>query len=183
MAYSVHVSRQTPAATSTASNLVGSTNESTRRGRGNLRLVTPQSDRNPSPIDAEPIVLIVDDEDAIRDFLRSALEAEGYRVLAAGDGESALTLCERYVPTIILLDLMMPRMDGLSFLHEFRRRYGVDAAAIYIMSAVRTAVEHAEASGVAGAFPKPFDLDEVLAVIGATVRQSSIAATNGHAHA
>jgi len=112
-----------------------------------------------------PTVLIVDDEDGIRDFLRSAFEAEGYTVLAAADGEAALTLCEHYQPDAILLDLMMPRLDGLGFLHEFRRRHGVDACPIYIMSAVSTAVEHARAAGVAGAIVKPFDLEEMLQLI------------------
>jgi DNA-binding response OmpR family regulator len=57
---------------------------------------------------------------------------------------------------------MMPHLDGLGFLHEFRRRHGLDACAIFIMSAVSTAVQHAEAAGVAGAFVKPFDLDELM---------------------
>lgn len=109
-----------------------------------------------------PVVLIVDDEDGIRDFLRSAFETEGYTVLAAADGEAALMLCEHLRPDIILLDLMMPRLDGLGFLHEFRRRYGFDTCPTYIMSAVGTAVEHAEAAGVTGAIVKPFDLEAVL---------------------
>lgn len=108
-----------------------------------------------------PTVLVVDDEDAIRDFLRSALESEGYRVVAAGDGADALTLCEQYHPDLVLLDLMMPGIDGLGFLHEFRRRYDTDTP-VYIMSAVRTAADHARAAGVAGVFLKPFDLDDLL---------------------
>ncbi|HEX2186888.1 MAG TPA: response regulator transcription factor [Chloroflexota bacterium] len=126
----------------------------------------------------------MDDEDAIRDFLRSALEAEGYRVLAAGDGEAALSMCERYRPDIILLDLMMPRMDGLGFLRHFHRRFGKDAAIIFIMSAVAAAVEHVRGSDVAGAFIKPFDLDELLETINAHAhrgggRQRDNAGTEG----
>ncbi|HEU5314663.1 MAG TPA: response regulator [Chloroflexota bacterium] len=111
-------------------------------------------------------VLIVDDEAPICDFLRSAFESEGYTVLVAADGIAALGVCEHYQPDAILLDLMMPRLDGLGFLHEFRRRYGVDACPIVIMSAVSTAVEHAEAAGVAGAIVKPFDLDALLDLVG-----------------
>jgi len=110
-------------------------------------------------------VLIVDDEDGIRDFLRCAFQSEGYTVLVAPDGVDALALCEVCVPDTILLDLMMPRMDGLRFLHEFRRRHGVDACPVIIMSAVSTAVEHAEAAGVTGAVVKPFDLDELLDMV------------------
>jgi DNA-binding response OmpR family regulator len=113
--------------------------------------------------------MVVDDEDGIRDFLRSAFEAEGYMVLAAADGEAALALCEHFQPDVILLDLMMPRLDGLGFLHEFRRRYELDSCAIVIMSAVSTAVQHAEAAGVAGAIVKPFDLDDLLETVGRLV--------------
>jgi DNA-binding response OmpR family regulator len=115
-------------------------------------------------------VLIVDDEEGIRDFLRSAFQAEGYTVLAAQDGEAALQLCEHYVPDTILLDLMMPRLDGLGFLHEFRRRHGVDVCPIIIMSAVSTAVEHAAAAGVTGAVVKPFDLEELIDMVADALR-------------
>jgi two-component system chemotaxis response regulator CheY len=110
-------------------------------------------------------VLIVDDERGIRDFLCSAFQAEGYTALVAGDGEAALQVCDAYLPDVILLDLMMPRLDGLGFLHEFRRRHGLDVCPIIIMSAVSTAVEHAEAAGVTGAVVKPFDLEDLIAMV------------------
>ena len=59
----------------------------------------PHLEDGPRPLSDAPTVLVIDDEDAIRDFLRSALEAEGYDVLTAGDGLDALALCERYVST------------------------------------------------------------------------------------
>ena len=117
------------------------------------------------PVSTGPTVLIVDDEDGIRDFLRSAFQAEGYTVLVAGDGEAALQVCEACRPDVVLLDLMMPKLDGLGFLHEFRRRHGVDACPIIIMSAVSTAVEHAEAAGVTGAVVKPFDLEDLIVMV------------------
>jgi len=134
-------------------------------GAGRLHLVKPDSSEPWLGGHVVPTILVVDDEDAIRDFLRSALEAEGYRVLAADDGEAALTLCERHPPDLILLDLMMPRLDGLGFLHEFRRRSRHENVPVYIMSAVRTAADHARAAGVTGVFLKPFDLDELLDTI------------------
>ena len=112
-----------------------------------------------------PTVLIVDDEQGIRDFLRSAFQGEGYSVLVAGDGEDALQLCEACLPDVVLLDLMMPRLDGLGFLHEFRRRHGLDVCPVIIMSAVSTAVEHAEAAGVTGAVVKPFDLEDLIEMV------------------
>jgi CheY-like chemotaxis protein len=119
-----------------------------------------------------PTVLIVDDEDAIRDFLRSALEAEGYTVLAAGDGLDALALCERYQVHVVLLDLNMPRLDGLGFLSRMRQRQGLEGVSVYIMSAVHTAVDHAVAQSVAGGFVKPFDLDELIETLGDAVSPS-----------
>jgi two-component system response regulator MprA len=139
-----------------------------RESKGHLTLVDARR-KQPQRASAEPAVLIVDDEDAIRDFLRSAFEAEGYSVLAAGDGVAALALCERYQPDAILLDLMMPRLDGLGFLHEFRRLHGLTTP-IFMMSAAWTATAHAQAAGVAGAFVKPFNLDEVLDAVAAAVR-------------
>jgi CheY-like chemotaxis protein len=116
-----------------------------------------------------PTVLIVDDADAIRDFLRSALEAEGYNVLAAGDGVDALALCERYQVDAILLDLMMPRLDGPGFLACLRQRQGREGTSVFLMSAMGSAVEFAFAEGVAGAFVKPFDLDELVDALRAAV--------------
>jgi DNA-binding response OmpR family regulator len=127
--------------------------------------------RQPAGARPRATVLVVDDDDAIRDFLRSALESEGYAVLAAGDGMDALTLCERYPADVILLDLMMPRMGGLAFLARFRQLHGPDGADVFVMSAVRAAVEQAAAEGVAGTFVKPFDLDELLDTVGAAAER------------
>jgi CheY-like chemotaxis protein len=145
--------------------------------------------RQPAGQRTSATVLVVDDDDAIRDFLRSALESEGYAVLAAGDGLDALALCERYAVDVILLDQMMPRLSGLAFLARYRQRFtawGAPGASeaqeaaetpetpevpIYVMSAVRAAIEQAEAEGVAGTFVKPFDLDELLDTVGAAVER------------
>ena len=116
-------------------------------------------------------VLVVDDDDAIRDFLRSALEYEGYAVLAAGDGLDALTLCERYTADVILLDLMMPRLDGMAFLTRYRRQHGSAAGAVYVMSAVRAVVEQAVTEDVDGMFVKPFDLDELLETVAGAIER------------
>jgi DNA-binding response OmpR family regulator len=118
-----------------------------------------------------PTILIVDDDQAIRDFLDSAFAAEGFRVLCAEDGQTGLALCARRRPDVILLDLMMPGLDGLGFLREFRRAYGHEGPPIYIMSAVQHAANHAQAAGVAGTFLKPFDLEELLAAVTAAPRR------------
>lgn len=72
---------------------------------------------------AHPIckVLVVDDEAAIRDIVQRTLQKEGWEVLEAKDGVEALEQVARHQPEMILLDLMMPRMDGFQFVAELRK--------------------------------------------------------------
>ncbi len=67
----------------------------------------------------EPTVLIVDDEETIRRFIRRLLEPEGCRVLSAADGEEGLRQVAQGTPDLVLLDLKMPRMSGAEFLSRF----------------------------------------------------------------
>ncbi|HYU14452.1 MAG TPA: response regulator transcription factor, partial [Candidatus Acidoferrum sp.] len=67
-------------------------------------------------------ILVVDDERHIVDLLRLYLEKEGYAVVAAGDGEEALALHARHDPDLVVLDLMLPRIDGFDVCRELRRR-------------------------------------------------------------
>ena len=78
-----------------------------------------------------PIILIVDDEPHLRTGLRRILNEEGYETMIAADGETALELAEKKKPDIVLLDIMMPGMDG----HEVCRRLreiAVEAKIIYL---------------------------------------------------
>jgi PAS domain S-box-containing protein len=72
------------------------------------------------PRDADALVLIVEDDAATRDVLRRVVTAAGYRVQEAGNGRVGLGCIEQEVPALILLDLMMPEMDGFAFLDELR---------------------------------------------------------------
>jgi DNA-binding response OmpR family regulator len=67
-------------------------------------------------------ILVVDDERNIVELLRLYLEQEGWSVLTAGDGEEALALHRRHEPDLVVLDLMLPRIDGLEVCRELRRR-------------------------------------------------------------
>jgi DNA-binding response OmpR family regulator len=69
-----------------------------------------------------PTVLVVDDEPIVRDVVVKYLEREGYRTLAAGDGDSARELIEREPPSLVVLDLMLPGMDGLALCRWIRGR-------------------------------------------------------------
>jgi CheY-like chemotaxis protein len=65
-------------------------------------------------------ILVVDDEPAIRKLLRANLEFAGFDAMAAGDGIEALKLVEREVPDLVLLDIMMPKMDGFETCSRIR---------------------------------------------------------------
>ena len=68
-------------------------------------------------------IYIADDEQDTLDLISRFLEREGYQVRAFTDGESLLTVCEEAVPDLVVLDIMMPGMDGFSVCSELRRRY------------------------------------------------------------
>lgn len=72
------------------------------------------TDRRPGP----PRVLVVDDEPAITDFIQIGLSREGFEVETAGDGRAALSVVDRFAPDVVVLDVMMPRMDGIALTRE-----------------------------------------------------------------
>ena len=67
----------------------------------------------------QPVILIVEDERTLSDAYQMILRKSGYEVYAAYDGQEALTVAEEHPPTLILLDLRMPRMDGIEFLERY----------------------------------------------------------------
>jgi two-component system KDP operon response regulator KdpE len=111
---------------------------------------------------SERTVLVVEDETPILRFLRSALQENGFRVIEALDGRSALELAVSRKPDMILLDLMLPDMDGLDVLKRLRQW---TAAPVIILSA--RGQESDKITGLdAGAddyLTKPFGVDELLA--------------------
>jgi DNA-binding response OmpR family regulator len=65
-------------------------------------------------------ILVIEDDQAIREAYATVLLAEGHRVMTAEDGEKGLSMAQEHVPDLILLDVMMPRLDGLSLLSKLR---------------------------------------------------------------
>jgi CheY-like chemotaxis protein len=111
-------------------------------------------------------VLVVDDDRAVRDVLALLLESEGYEVAFAGDGVEALAQVEASEPAVILLDLMMPRMDGFDFADELGRRGLRTATPIVVMSAGGLAQQGARQIAAEGVITKPFDFGELLPLVG-----------------
>ncbi len=108
-------------------------------------------------------ILIVDDDPYIVEFLVAVLEAEGYSVVTAADGLEALAQMGRCAPSLVILDLCMPRMSGEQFLSRLRES-GCDPAVI-VMTAMDDARLLARKLGAQGWLQKPFDLDTLLEVV------------------
>jgi CheY-like chemotaxis protein len=120
-------------------------------------------------------VLVVDDDDASRDVLRMVLEDDGYEVATAADGAAGLGRAVAFAPDVILLDVHMPVMDGLSFAALYRRFPATWArACIIVVTAAGDAAERADQLGAAGFLAKPFDLAHLSAVV-ARVASATIA--------
>ncbi|MFD4376526.1 response regulator transcription factor [Streptomyces sp. NPDC058486] len=126
------------------------------------------------PNDSERI-LIVDDEPAVREALRRSLAFEGYATREAVDGVDALAAMESYAPDLVVLDVQMPRMDGLT---AARRIRAAGSTVPILMLTARDTVGDRVTGLDAGAddyLVKPFELDELFARIRALLRRSSYA--------
>ena len=110
-------------------------------------------------------ILIVDDDASLQTMLQAALEFEGYHVVVAEDGQAALEQTIAHQPALILLDLMMPRMDGATFVGELEARGLRANLAIIVVSADRHAAELVATMQVDGFIEKPFDIPLFLAEI------------------
>lgn len=106
--------------------------------------------------------LVVDDDDGFQETLQTLLEIEGYDVILASNGEEALDKLEEVTPNLILLDLMMPRMNGYEFLRELERRGLRGAFPILIVTADATAKQKVEQLGAESYVAKPFDVTKFL---------------------
>ena len=107
-------------------------------------------------------VLVVDDDASIRELLSTVLEDDGYEVVPAANGEDALAVCARWRPDVIVLDLMMPVMDGWTFAKRLRER---DDIPIVVLSAANDLERHAKSVGAIEVIGKPFDLDQLIPTV------------------
>lgn len=115
-----------------------------------------------------PQILVVEDDDAIRGLVSEVLRDDGYDVREATNGVEALDRLREERPDLIVLDLMMPVMDGWAFVEECRREPECDDVPIVVTSAShdlpRTA-ERLSTFGVRTCLAKPFDVDGLLALV------------------
>ncbi len=112
-------------------------------------------------------ILVIDDEEDMQKLLKMRLEQENFIVIAAGDGDIGVKTAEQKVPDLIILDIMMPKMDGYSCLKEIRKLPKTKDIPILMLSGkeeekVRDLFAFQKISGY---IEKPFELDDLIAKI------------------
>jgi two-component system response regulator MprA len=125
-------------------------------------------------------ILVVDDDRAVRESLRRSLQFNGYQVELAGDGVQAMEQIQAQRPDALVLDVMMPRLDGLEVCRRLRSTG--DDLPVLVLTA-RDAVSDRVAGLDAGAddyLPKPFALEELLARLRALLRRATAEADSLH---
>ena len=111
-----------------------------------------------------PLVLVVDDNPNVREVVRINLEMEGYSVREAGNAEEGLAAVEDDAPDLILLDVMMPQVDGWEMLRRVQERHGVGSIPVVMFSGqLESSVgREAQERGAQGFVGKPFDLRALI---------------------
>ncbi len=126
-------------------------------------------------MEADGYVLVVDDDPAIRGLVADALRDEGYVVDVAAHGREALEAMRARRPVTVVLDLMMPIMDGLSFIEACHSEQLCDNVPIVVISAVHDAVQRLREVPLQACLAKPFDLDDLIRTVSSFARRD----TNG----
>ncbi|MCA1839182.1 MAG: PleD family two-component system response regulator [Actinomycetota bacterium] len=124
-----------------------------------------------------PRILVVDDYSSVRTLLRVLLETEGYRIMEAADGTEALRAAESTKPDLVILDLMMPELDGEHVISELHGNDTLQQIPILVLSAKQEALSRVrEVVGHDNVFAKPFEPAELIGrikeLIGAATKAS-----------
>jgi two-component system response regulator VanR len=115
---------------------------------------------------AAPRVLVVEDEDAIRALLVAALRREPFEVDAAADGAAALQLVAANDYAVIILDLMMPRLNGFEFLDAFQAAAPAASSVVFVVTAFDDVmIGRLRADRVHAIVRKPFDVPQLVAMV------------------
>ena len=123
-------------------------------------------------------ILVVDDEKQIVDIVKAYLEREGYHVVTAYDGESALTIVSKEMPDMVILDLMLPGVSGLDVCRRLRSHSDVPIIMLTARDEVSDRIVGLEL-GADDYVPKPFDPKELVSRVRALFRRSGTKITPG----
>jgi excisionase family DNA binding protein len=130
--------------------------------RGDLESFLARS--GPGRQQAGPAVLLVDDDERMRELVRTQLEREGYTVQEAASADEGLAAIESQKPELVLLDVMMPHVDGWEMLRRIQERHGAGAIPVLMFSGQvdDEGRRQAASSGARGFVGKGFDLQELV---------------------
>ena len=109
-----------------------------------------------------PLVLVVDDDERLREFVRVHLEMEGYNVREAGSAEQALEALEDQAPELVLLDVVMPGVDGWQMLQQMQERHGSIPVIMFSGKVDERSAAEAEERGARAFVGKPFDPHQLI---------------------
>jgi len=109
-------------------------------------------------------ILVVDDDATVREMLCTLLTEEGYPVESAQNGAQALTLMEQLRPSLVVLDMHMPVLDGPGLARELGNR-GLDPPILVVTATARSPHQSAADIGAQAGLPKPFDAEELLQAV------------------
>jgi excisionase family DNA binding protein len=107
-------------------------------------------------------ILVVDDDERLREYLRVNLEMDGFSVREAGSADEGLAALEEEVPDLILLDVMMPQMDGFEMLRRVQERHGVGSIPVIMFSGKVDDARAATERGARAFIGKPFDPQQLI---------------------
>ncbi|OGO40592.1 MAG: hypothetical protein A2Z04_02725 [Chloroflexi bacterium RBG_16_57_9] len=120
-------------------------------------------------------MLVVDDDPGVRELLSVSLRKQGFEVLTAPDGQTALDLADREAPGIILLDLRMPSLDGFAVLEALKKNPATAGTPVIVMTGSESLKAGARprvlALGAADFITKPFDMDTLIQEVRTLIRE------------
>jgi DNA-binding response OmpR family regulator len=110
-------------------------------------------------------ILIIDDDDAFVATMRERLDFEGYEIVSASDGDEGLDAVERERPDLVVLDIMMPKLNGYAFLKMLQSRHPGGKIAVIICTARSDVMDAVKSEGISGFLVKPFDPAELVTMV------------------
>lgn len=129
-----------------------------------------ESPAKPLPVDLTPgqTVLVVDDEPSIRRFLKHILEAEGFLVIESRSGEDAVSIAQRELPALVLLDLVLPDIDGFEVLSRLKEKDDTRDIPVIILSIIEDE-ERCFRLGASDYLPKPINRERLIDRVGSLI--------------
>ena len=128
----------------------------------------------PSTLPRRPTILIVEDDRSTSDFVRDALEAEGFRCVPASEGHLALELARDERPSLITLDIELPDTNGHAILHGLKHDSTTADIPVVVVSAYDRALPDHDHTNLAGYLVKPLDVDALADTVHAALDRPAV---------